>query len=40
VTATVFHHLGINAREVYFPDALNRPTALVETGEPIRELWT
>jgi hypothetical protein len=40
VTATVFHHLGIDARAVYFPDTLNRPTALVETGEPIRELWT
>jgi hypothetical protein len=40
VTSTVFHHLGINARAVYFPDTLSRPTALVETGEPIRELWT
>jgi hypothetical protein len=38
VTATVFHHLGINAREVRFPDGLLRPTPLVETGEPIREL--
>ena len=38
VTATVFHHLGINAREVLFPDGLARPTALVETGQPIREL--
>jgi hypothetical protein len=38
VSATVFHHLGINAREVRFKDGLMRPTALVETGEPIREL--
>jgi hypothetical protein len=39
VTATVFHHLGIDARGVRFPDGLMRPTALVETGEPIRELF-
>jgi hypothetical protein len=39
VTATVFHHLGINAREVLFPDTVKRPTALVENGEPVRELW-
>ncbi|HJZ56347.1 MAG TPA: DUF1501 domain-containing protein, partial [Gemmataceae bacterium] len=39
VTATVFRHLGINAREVHFPDTINRPTALVETGEPVRELF-
>jgi hypothetical protein len=38
VTATVFHHLGINAREVLFPDGLARPTALVERGEPVHEL--
>ncbi|MDB5313582.1 MAG: hypothetical protein JWO38_7784 [Gemmataceae bacterium] len=38
VTSTVFHHLGITAREVFFRDGLARPTALVETGEPIREL--
>jgi hypothetical protein len=39
VTATVFHHLGINAREVLFRDGLDRPTALVETGQPVRELF-
>jgi hypothetical protein len=39
VTATIFHHLGINAREVLFRDGLDRPTALVETGQPIRELF-
>lgn len=38
VTATVFHHLGINAREILFPDGLGRPTALVERGEPVHEL--
>jgi hypothetical protein len=39
VTATVFHHFGIDARKVHFPDGLARPTALVETGEPVRELF-
>jgi uncharacterized protein (DUF1501 family) len=38
VTATVFHHLGIDARSVRFTDDLMRPTSLVETGQPIREL--
>jgi hypothetical protein len=38
VTATVFHHLGIDARSVAFPDAQNRPVYLVEHGEPVREL--
>jgi uncharacterized protein (DUF1501 family) len=38
VSATVFHHLGIDARKVAFPDTLNRPVYLVESGEPIREL--
>jgi hypothetical protein len=39
VTATVFRHLGIDAKKVHFPDTQNRPTALVETGEPVRELF-
>ena len=39
VTATVFKHLGIDARKVHFRDGLDRPTALVETGEPVRELF-
>jgi hypothetical protein len=39
VTATVFHHLGINSREVLFRDGLDRPTALVENGLPVRELF-
>jgi uncharacterized protein (DUF1501 family) len=38
VSATVFHHLGVSAREVTFPDAEKRPVYLVEHGEPIREL--
>jgi hypothetical protein len=38
VAATVFHHLGINAREVTFRDVQGRPIPLIETGEPIREL--
>jgi hypothetical protein len=38
VTATVFHHLGIDARKVSFPDATGRPIYLVEDGEAIREL--
>jgi hypothetical protein len=38
VTATVFNHLGINARKVHFMDGLQRPTALVESGEPVHEL--
>ena len=38
VTATVFHHLGIDASKVAFPDQTGRPIYLVEDGEPIREL--
>ncbi len=38
VAATVFHHLGIDSRNVSFPDALGRPVHLIETGQPIREL--
>jgi hypothetical protein len=38
VTATVFHHLGIDARKVAFPDRAGRPIYLVEDGGPIREL--
>jgi hypothetical protein len=39
VCATVFKHLGIDARETHFIDSQNRPTALVETGSPVHELW-
>jgi hypothetical protein len=38
VTATVYHHLGINARETTLRDRTNRPMHLVEKGNPIREL--
>jgi hypothetical protein len=38
VAATVYHHLGINARAVEFYDLLRRPMPLLDRGEPIREL--
>jgi hypothetical protein len=38
VAATVFEHLGIDCRKVILKDSQNRPTALIETGMPIREL--
>lgn len=38
VAATVYHHLGIDARNVVFRDRLDRPMPLVDSGEPIREL--
>ncbi|MSR53905.1 MAG: DUF1501 domain-containing protein [Gemmataceae bacterium] len=38
VTATVFHHLGIDAPKVSFPDQTGRPIYLVEHGEAVREL--
>jgi hypothetical protein len=38
VSATVYHHLGIDARSITFPDKNGRPTYLIENGEPIREL--
>jgi hypothetical protein len=38
VAATVYHHLGIDAGSVAFADRAGRPTYLVESGEPIREL--
>jgi uncharacterized protein (DUF1501 family) len=38
VAATVLHHLGIDGRNVFFADSQNRPTALIETGQAIREL--
>lgn len=38
VAATVFHHLGINFRSTSFPDNQGRPLALLDRGEPIREL--
>ena len=38
ISATVFHHLGFDARKVAFPDQTGRPIYLVEHGEAIREL--
>jgi hypothetical protein len=38
VAATVYHHLGIDARTTHFIDGLGRPMALVDNGTPIREL--
>jgi uncharacterized protein (DUF1501 family) len=38
VAATVYHHLGIDARAVTFPDGLSRPVYLIENGQPVREL--
>jgi uncharacterized protein (DUF1501 family) len=38
VCATVYHHLGIDARRVVFEDTLGRPMYLLDHGEPIREL--
>jgi hypothetical protein len=38
VAATVYHHLGIDARSVAFQDGLKRPIYLLDHGEPIREL--
>ena len=38
VAATVYHHLGIDARSVTFEDRVGRPTYLIENGSPIREL--
>ncbi|MCA8990494.1 MAG: DUF1501 domain-containing protein [Planctomycetaceae bacterium] len=38
VAATVYHHLGINARQTTINDLSGRPRYLVEKGEPIREL--
>jgi hypothetical protein len=38
VAATVYHHLGIDARAISFDDRAGRPTYLLDRGEPIREL--
>ena len=38
VAATVYHHLGIDARNTAIPDLTGRGRYLVERGEPIREL--
>lgn len=38
VAATIYHHLGIDGRQIHFRDRAGRPYLLIETGEPIREL--
>ncbi len=38
VAATVYHHLGIDAGRIIFPDSQGRGLPLIEHGEPIREL--
>ena len=38
VAATIYHHLGIDARSVLFEDRARRPIALIENGLPIAEL--
>ena len=38
VAATIYRHLGIDARSVTFYDNLDRPLPLLDRGEPIREL--
>jgi hypothetical protein len=38
VAATIYRHLGIDARNVSIPDTQNRPTYLLDEGHPIREL--
>ncbi|MCA8997353.1 MAG: DUF1501 domain-containing protein [Planctomycetaceae bacterium] len=38
VAATVYHHLGIDPHSIAFPDHAGRPLALLDRGEPIREL--
>lgn len=38
VAATVYQHLGIDARHTVFHDSLNRPMPMLDRGVPIREL--
>ena len=38
VAATIYHHVGIDARSITFEDKTGRPTYLIDRGEPIREL--
>ena len=39
VAATVYRHLGIDGRETTILDHSGRPRYLIETGQPIRELF-
>ena len=38
VMATLYHHLGIDARNTTVLDTTGRPQYLIENGQPIREL--
>lgn len=38
VIATLYHHLGIDARNVTLTDTTGRPQYLVDIGQPIREI--
>lgn len=38
--ATIYHHLGINARQIALPDFSGRPVPLLHEGQPISELVT
>ena len=38
VAATIYHHLGIDARSLTFQDRSGRPTYLIETGAPSENL--
>jgi uncharacterized protein (DUF1501 family) len=40
VAATIYHHLGIDARNTAIPDRAGRPRYLVEHGKPIEALVT
>ena len=39
VTATVYHHLGIDGENTTFDDLLGRPIPLIAEGKPMRELF-
>ena len=36
--ATIYHHLGIDARQTFIKDFNGRPTPIVDRGSPIKEL--
>lgn len=40
VAATVYRHLGIDSHQVIFRDRLDRPMPLLDTGEPVSELFS
>lgn len=40
VAATIYHHLGIDPQNVIFRDRLDRPLSLLDSGEPVSELFS